>query len=629
MLALSVFVITPYSYLSAYSSGSGTETNPYIITGGDHTMDSGWYKAGSDVIFGSGSTVIIGYSNKGVHYIIDGGHTVSDGIVYIGGRATSSATVQVSGSGSTWINASGVTVGVYGSGVSNVLDGGLVENSSTSLACYSSGTGTLTVSGEKSVWADYSYTYVGEAGTGTLNLLAGGSLKTPICYVAYEFGSRGTITVSGANSSLDVSTPMPSLLDGSIIIGRRGTGQMTISNHGYVTETDSIILALTTGSTGALTVTGQGSLLELNSELTVGSYGTGTLLVEKGGSIANGPSRGLISVGGSYGGTGSMTVKDDGTLVDVDDIYVTSGTLSLINGSDTQTRYIIFNRGSAAIDGAGTTVTCSGFIGVDPGFLLNITNRAFVNINGFFVGGSTTLTGSGTECLNSSYLEIGSYNQTGATLTVSDGALVTASTNSIMEPISIETGSFLRLSDGFVAMQGNRVAFFSKLVAGGGIQIFNGTEWVVASACDVGVTYYETPEEAAAATGYSELAGYTVLTGGVQFSHVGWAAGQAYSSYPNWFKSGWYGSFYSPQAWGHWIWHQTHGWQFIYGLGGDDVAVYDYAAQQWFYTDSEFYPALFSYSSKTWYYYLRGISPNRVFWDYATGTVVEEKSINH
>ena len=88
--------------------------------------------------------------------------------------------------------------------------------------------GTVNVSGTGSKW-NASYVYVGNAGSGVLDVNNGGVVdNSGDSYIGYETGSTGQATVSGENSKWDMADC------GEFDIGHYGTGELSISGGGYV-----------------------------------------------------------------------------------------------------------------------------------------------------------------------------------------------------------------------------------------------------------------------------------------------------------------------------------------------------------------------------------------------------------
>ncbi|MBN1404516.1 MAG: starch-binding protein [Opitutales bacterium] len=94
--------------------------------------------------------------------------------------------------------------------------------------------------------------------------------------------------------------------------------------------------------------------------------------------------------------------------------------------------------------------------------------------------------------------------------------------------------------------------------------------------------------------------------------------------YDWWYDSTWYGNYYYGHLFSGWIWHEQHGWQYLFDMGADRLFAWDWATASWWYTDACVYPAIYNYKSSSWYYFEGGSSPEREFWDYAQDHAVTE-----
>ena len=164
----------------------------------------------------------------------------------------------------------------------HALAGGVVQSDRGYLGYRSGSVGTATVTGKGSLWeVDYSLT-VGNSGAGSLTISDGGVVKSVGGCFGFWPGSKGTATVTGAGSMWE----MP----GDFAVGYKGAGTLTISGGGVFKSGDVYLGFQSSGSVGTATVTGKGSVWNVDDILYVGGEGTGTL------TIANG---GLVSVGGT------------------------------------------------------------------------------------------------------------------------------------------------------------------------------------------------------------------------------------------------------------------------------------------------------------------------------------------
>ena len=420
------------SYLFIGNSGTGSLT---ISDGGAVSNTNGYVgveegSSGTVIVTGTGSTwtnssgLIVGNYGTGSLTVSDGGAAVSAG-AYVGNNAGSNGTVTVTGTGSTWTNSSNLYVGFYGTGSLTVSNGGAVSDTKGYVGAVAGSNGTVTVTGTGSRWTNSSNLYVGYYGTGTLTVSNGGAVSnTATGYVGYASGSSGTVSVTGTGSTWTNSS--------ALVVGRSGTGSLTVSDGGAVSNTVGQVGSIS-GSNGTVTVTGTGSSWTSSGYFAVGQYGTGTLTISDGGSVSvsdpdssvgNGAgSTGTATVTGAgsswtnsgnlyigKGGTGSLTISNSGTVEVTGVMYVAYG------AGSTGTVNIGAASGDAAA-AAGTISASSLAFGSGTGKLVfNHTSNSYVF--------STTVTGSGTIVAENGTTSLtgdlsgftGSYSITGGTL---------------------------------------------------------------------------------------------------------------------------------------------------------------------------------------------------------------------
>src|SRR4051812_2311620 len=260
-----------------------------------------------DLAFQSGS---IGNSIAGNLGIADSGVANSQGFMSVQGGATVSlagdltmanqnvtgqvAVLGIDGTNSalTQTGASTITVGSKTNGTATI-DIGVTTNGGT----LTTGSGLFTINATGTV------TIGGSASnnTGTLNangdvVVNGGVLRrnrgtflvAPTQTMTVQNG--GLFDVSGfynADAAFIVAgTGSQWTNSGSLSIGATGTGSLTISTNGDVSNTSGSV-GVTAVSNGAVTVTGTGSTWTNSSSLTVGGSGTGSLMISAHGAVSN------------------------------------------------------------------------------------------------------------------------------------------------------------------------------------------------------------------------------------------------------------------------------------------------------------------------------------------------------
>ncbi len=246
---------------------------------------------------------------------------------------------------------------------------------------------------------------VGDTGIGRLNIENGGILSYGGDYPYFRVvlgnlaGSLGTALISGPGSILQDFS--------GLTIGEEGDGVLDIVNGG-VLSTDrypryKTILGKLAGSSGTVTVSGQGSLWQQLSDIKVGDGGTGLLNVVDGGAVV---SDGNIDVGG------------EGV-----------GTLNILSGGTVSVRDVRLRNENSAITVSGAGSILKGNLQLDSGSAL-INDGAQVlggeGAVGYFGNATATLSGAGSRWEASDSFYVGGY-ASGSLLIENGGTLVTAS----------------------------------------------------------------------------------------------------------------------------------------------------------------------------------------------------------
>ena len=285
----------------------------------------------------------VGVSGTGALTIQNGG-TVNNTLGIIGDQAGSAGTATVGGAGSTWTNSSDFYVGASGSGTLTIRNGAAVSNVNGFVAAYSGSTGAVTVDGAGSTWTNSGDLNVGASGSGTLtvssgtlNIRNGGAVSNGYGFLGNDSGSTGVVTVDGTGSTWTNR--------GDLNVGAFGTGSgtLTIRNGGAVSNVYGV-LGADYGATGVVTVDGAGSTWTNSADLTVGAFGTGsgTLTIRNGGAVSN--VYGIL--GNDVGATGVVTVDGAGST------WTNSGGL-IVGNSGTGTLTI---RNSGAVAASTTSI---------------------------------------------------------------------------------------------------------------------------------------------------------------------------------------------------------------------------------------------------------------------------------
>jgi T5SS/PEP-CTERM-associated repeat protein len=249
--------------------------------------------------------------------------------------------------------------------------------------------------------ATLSQTFIGSSATGALTIQNGGKLTTDNAFIGNNAGSNGTVTVTDA-ASVWTSTNASN----GTVVGYNGTGTFNVLAGGTV-NTVNAIFGLGAASSGTATVDGAGSTWTQTgaaplSALFVGYGGTGSFTVQNGGTV----SAVDTYVGHLAGSTGTATVTGAGSSWTGNSVFIGNGgngTFNVFSGgtltanSDTYLGYSTGSTGTLNVDGANSKFTLlnnsffwvggSGFGGTPAGTgIVNVTNGGELDMNGSVTG---------------------------------------------------------------------------------------------------------------------------------------------------------------------------------------------------------------------------------------------------
>lgn len=273
----------------------------------------------------------------------------------------------------------------------------LVFSMSSGLAADIDGTSeTVNGAGGGSIgspWNVYDHLYVGNTGSGDLTISNGGYVENETGYLGYSGGSAGAVTVTGAGSEWSNTS--------DLYVGHIGDGTLTVSDGATVSSTGAYI-AYAGISTGDVTITGAGSSWSTAGNLYLGFLGDGELTLSDGGVLNAGAGGGWISLAQNSGATGTLnigaaageTAVAAGTA-NAGGIYfsTTAGTL-VFNHTDTGYEFApdVTGEGRIELYNGTTTFTgdMSGFTGEihADGGMLSITNGSQVFDSYAYIGSS-------------------------------------------------------------------------------------------------------------------------------------------------------------------------------------------------------------------------------------------------
>lgn len=346
-------------------SNGGTVTSENSVIGGYdpfyNNLDSyaQYFDPGTDLGGGNGIVTVtgdpslfqsqyltVGFSGNGTLDISDGAEVQTDS-TWMGFMPDSIGIASVSGVNSLWTNAGemgDLAVGIWGQGNLMIQGGALVTSEEVYIGGVSfdlleipydenfitNGTGTVTVRGDGStlnVTGDNTL-YVGYFGQGILAVNEGGGVNATVGAVGFERGSTGVVTVDGNGSFWQLNDVGEA--NGTLGVGIDGDGQLTISNGGRVTTTDAMVGGSNVSDldpqdypTGDVLVTGDNSLLQVIENLHIGGAGPDNI----------GPGSIIVSNGGLVDVGNELFVWDSGLLGGDSTVNVAAATTLLNSGT--------------------------------------------------------------------------------------------------------------------------------------------------------------------------------------------------------------------------------------------------------------------------------------------------------
>ena len=330
----------------------------------------------------------IGNMGTGTMEILGGG-TVSSDVSIVGDSAGSADNrVLVTGTGSTWTNVGTLSIGEWGGGLLEVLDGGHVESASGSIGTTAGADGKVRVSGvdsagTRSHWEiDTGNLTVGDVGTGSLLVEAGGRVRNQHGFIGNAADSTSKVTVTGEGSAW--------INDGGLWVGNAGSGVLEILDRGVVGSMEAVVGNV---GDGTVLVDGAGSRWDIGGGLVVGNLGSGQVTLSNGG-VATSMYGAIGSQGQQLGtvlvqGTGSAWTGLQGLYLGLEG----NGALTLADGGRVEVM--------AGIPGAGVVLGgyggSSGTLNIGAGGAAGLLDTASIT------------SGDGTATLNFNHDEAGHF----------------------------------------------------------------------------------------------------------------------------------------------------------------------------------------------------------------------------
>lgn len=282
-------------------------------------------------------------------------------------------------------------------GTGNLLvDGGYLAGAFGLIGTTAGSSGSAAVTG--GTWVNANYLVVGESGTGALTISGSGVVSNTYGYIGESEGSSGAVTVTGGTWTNA----------NSLAVGEFGTGVLTISGSGVVSSGNSFI-SESAGSNGSVVVTG--GTWTNSGNLYVGYLSDTAALNISGGIVSNTDgyiafsavsSASAVVSGGTWTNAGSLTVGKSGTgTLTISDSGVVTSTRSvtIASAAGSKGTLNIGTGGTAGTlnapevhGGSGTATVNFNHTGTTT-FTANLTGTMTVNKLG---SGTTTLTGAST-----------------------------------------------------------------------------------------------------------------------------------------------------------------------------------------------------------------------------------------
>jgi fibronectin-binding autotransporter adhesin len=388
------------------ASGTHTISAPMTATGsvtkdGPGTLNLAGSLTAASFVHASGT-----FNHQTGALTINGSYSQPSGPLTVDGDSASDLPIFTLTNGGSTAGISGVAVGEYQKGELVVSDGSVVTNLgsgifgsgvSAVIGRWAGAEGTALVSGPGSQWTNAGGMVVGSLGTGSLTISAGGHVTNSfLSFVGSDAGSIGSITVTGVGSQWSN--------DSSLYLGGRdsasgGTGTLTVSDGGNV----NVAGALKLWNNGTVTLDG-GSITAGSFDRTLGTFNhhVGTLTL----------------TGGTYSQASGMLLMDGNSSTDPPSLVLSDGAttngIAELRVADQLNASITVRSGSVLSNSIGQI--------------------------GYMAGseGAATVTGSNSQWNNSSNLFVGRFGA--GTLTIESGGKV-SNTNGFIALNSTGVGS--------------------------------------------------------------------------------------------------------------------------------------------------------------------------------------------
>ena len=372
-----------------------------------------------------------------------------------------------------------LTIGEAGTGTATIEDGASLSASDGGVIGNNAGsTGTLIVTGAGSTLDVADYLTIGNSGTGTVVIEDGAAYDGGGIGVGFDgtasltIADQATVTTTGLTVAANYEAGIIDTVDVNdatlnvtqyLTIGDAGTGTATIEDGASLSDSEGGVIGNNAGSTGSLTVTGEGSNFSVTGSpngVNVGFGGDGNLTVEAGATFTSD----FLNIAQDVGSIGTVIVEGPGTT-----LTTTTGQYQNIGvGFDGTASLTIADQ--ATVTTTGLTVAANYEAGIID--IVDV-NDATLNVEYLIIGnsGAGTATFENGATVNAGSFGIADNAGSAATVTITGaGTVATAST------LWLGAGSAaLIIADGgTLDVTGAATGTGSVLITNGGIADFQG-----------------------------------------------------------------------------------------------------------------------------------------------------------
>ena len=411
---------------------------------------------------GATSGILIGNEGAGTLNVTDEGFAGSNAEdIVLGSAATGEGTLNITGSNSR-VTGGDFTAGGGGTGHVMVSGEGRLQTSNAIVGLDAGSNGDVTVTDDQSVMNASNLT-VGDSGAGTVGVEAGGRINvgpggSNNVTIGQSDTGDGSITVTGSGTNASILD-----VDNAVFVGNVGKGKLTVSDGGRVNVGNDLFIANAADGSVArglddnkVTVTGAGSILGVADELRIGNQAKGSLEVLDGALVTV---TGSAALGSGANTEGTVSVTGAGSILQVDGNRISvgglgKGTLNVQDGGQVTANQLVIADDDAigsvsevTIDGMGSRIDlvagtaigqqAPGSLTIQNGGLLKSgidgTSLAIIGSNAASDGSSVTVDGKGSTWDHSgttSRISVGHNSETFTgifpMLTVTNGGKVLA-----------------------------------------------------------------------------------------------------------------------------------------------------------------------------------------------------------